>query len=170
MSSSHLSLTISGELDDEENLSSEWEHQEDRIHCDMDEVIEGIFIGSVRCTSRPDILTLRGIQCAINASMRPVSLPGTIDVMTVDLKDDDKSEPSALHDLLQRCHDFLADAVRKRRPVLVFCHRGISRSALIVGTYLMGRCAELERSSRSDKATPLQYCSEFLLSKADVCL
>ena len=138
--SSTLSLTIPGSGGDEDHceIADEWAKQDDKINCDMNEISAGLFIGSARCTTRPEVLSAKGIQCAVNASRRDVSLPG-MDVHVVDLKDDDSSSPGVLHDKLRVCHAFMAEAGKARRSVLVFCHRGISRSAMILGTYIMAR-------------------------------
>ena len=136
-----LSVTLpgmDGSDDGEEEIDDEWAQHEEKINCDINEVSPGLFIGSARCTTRPEVLSAKGIQCAVNASQRAVSLPG-MDVHVVDLKDDDSSSPGALHDKLRACHAFMAEAGQARRAVLVFCHRGISRSATILGTYLMAR-------------------------------
>ena len=167
-----LSLTLIGSDEDEDEVAHDWAQQEEKINCDMNEVSPGLFIGSARCTTRPGVLSAKGIQCAVNASQRPVSLPG-MDVHVVDLKDDDSSSPGALHEKLRACHAFMA---RASGPVLVFCHRGISRSATILGTYLMARdsigwVAALERikQHRSSVAPNLYFLKQMYVFEKSQC-
>eukprot|EP00759_Apiculatamorpha_spiralis_P013379 PhF_6_TR20017/c0_g1_i3/m.29239 len=136
-----LKVDLPSEVDAEDaqqELESSWRNAEQRLECDMDVISDNLHLGSMRCTSRPDLLRSRGIVCVVNASNSPVLLPG-LDVLAVDLKDDDSCSPRSLHGVLKRCHDFISDALNGNRPVLVFCKRGISRSATIVATYLMAR-------------------------------
>ena len=122
----------------ENSQDVEWEEAEVKTNCDISEVCDGLFIGSVRCTTRPEVLLAKGIVCAVDASQRPNSLPG-IDVLVVNLKDDDSCSPAELHATLQQCHEFMTAAVEARKPLFVFCHRGISRSAMILASFIMAR-------------------------------
>lgn len=104
----------------------------------MDQILPGLYIGSLREAANLVDLKRHNITLIVNLSDEPNIFPDDFDYIRIDV-DDVATERdklmAALRDTgtLEHIHEVLA----QREAVLVHCHAGISRSSTVVVLYLV---------------------------------
>ena len=101
-----------------------------------DEIIPGLYIGSVESISDPNVLKIRNIQSIVRVLKQPLPLTAnkSFDYFCIPVIDDESENISSYFD---SSFSFIDSALSSNKSVLVHCSAGVSRSATIVIAYLM---------------------------------
>lgn len=106
--------------------------KEDNTPCEID---EGLFLGSVGTANNKDALKSLNITHILTvAGKLPPAHPGDFVYKIIDVID---KEDVNLKQYFDECFDFIDEAKRHGRGVLVHCFAGKSRSVTVVVAYLM---------------------------------
>lgn len=117
-----------------QNRSRDWAH-----------VTSNLYIGSGKSVSDTNFLSNHNIDLIINASnvdayLTPANIPT---VMVLDIRDEIPPlfrRAEAVKTLLKKVKsvtDVMHEYIQKDKNVLVHCHAGVNRSAMIIATYLI---------------------------------
>lgn len=99
------------------------------------EIIPGLFLGSVADLSDCSEIKKRGITKLINVTPDPIpEYYDKLDTLCIPIKDHSDENISCY---FEAAHNKILDALNNNTNILVYCHRGISRSATIVLSFLM---------------------------------
>ena len=95
------------------------------------QIVQGIYIGSIHAAFNQDALTQMNITHILNASRYPATFPKHFTYFSVDIRD---KEDSNLLACIPASNIFIEAGI-EAGGVLVHCFGGRSRSAAFVGTY-----------------------------------
>jgi hypothetical protein len=105
------------------------------------EIVPAVWLGGVDCACNESFFEEHDIRfvLTLGANMPP-RFPEKAEYLVLDTVADSLDQD--LLPLLPRCVDFIAQARRQKRVVLIHCFAGVSRSASVVIAYLMAAAAE----------------------------
>ncbi|KAH6899126.1 protein-tyrosine phosphatase-like protein [Coprinopsis sp. MPI-PUGE-AT-0042] len=101
---------------------------------DMDEILPGLWLGSLASALDTETLKARNIRSALSAMRGRITFKETFVRLQI-LLDDTEDADILMHFL--PAIQFIRAELEKGRGVLVHCHAGVSRSASIVTAFLM---------------------------------
>jgi len=107
---------------------------------EAEEIVPGIFVGSVVDAGCPVFLRERDIRAVINCTKDDGYVVGLDRYMHVPVDDDlSDAEIDAMHAHLRGAVEFIDSCRKSHHNVLVHCYAGRQRSATVVCAYLMWR-------------------------------
>lgn len=114
------------------------------------EIVPGIFIGSIHAAFNQDALLERGITHVLNASRIPPTFPRHFTYLSIDIRD---KEDANILSCIPASNIFIESAV-EAGGVLVHCFGGRSRSAAFVVAFLLSsRGWSYEKASKLSSVT-----------------
>jgi protein-tyrosine phosphatase len=124
----------------------------------VDEILPGVWLGNEATSQSKDFMIRNNIKLVVNASKNipskflgsihyirvPVDDPGIPGILTTRQNEDVKIMRECLPIVLSAIHKFQ----KKRKNILIHCHAGAQRSAIIMAAYLLysGICDEINDS------------------------
>eukprot|EP00760_Papus_ankaliazontas_P022473 PhM_4_TR18862/c6_g3_i1/m.93437 len=132
-------LSLSVAVGSSDDLDKGFTDAHNRLQCDIDEITPNLFLGSLRgARNVRAVVSERDVRYILNISRETVMFPSHVSVLSVDLRDTDRHDAGKLCETFRCCDDFMRRALDENNGrVLVFCRKGISRSAAVVAAYLM---------------------------------
>ncbi|KAH8109517.1 hypothetical protein DFH11DRAFT_1626596 [Phellopilus nigrolimitatus] len=141
--------------------------QTDSAGHNMDEVIPGLWIGSLLAATDAAALRAHNIHSVLSAMRGKLSIHETFTHFQIQL--DDTTDADALA-FFPQCISFVEHELAQERGVLVHCQAGMSRSATIVAAYLM-YAQQLDAQAALDmvvRARPCTQPNDGFLAQLDV--
>ncbi|KAL5522325.1 YVH1 [Sanghuangporus sanghuang] len=133
----------------------------------MDEVVKGLWVGSIHAAADAELLRQRNIHSVLSCMRGKVKIAETFTHFQIQLDDTEDADALAF---FPQCISFIENELEQGRGVLVHCQAGMSRSATIVAAYLM-YAEQLDAElalEKIKKARPSTQPNDGFLAQLDV--